>query len=1445
MEVDLSRQPLKGTTLNETYTLGAVIGRGGQGVVYQAWKRTTGEFVAVKTLRPVSSDSVVTEIELLSKLDHPNIVKYFDVVDEGGRLYVVLEYMENGSLASVRKQFGNFPEAVCAKYVRQVLAGLEYLHGQGVLHRDIKAANILTTKNGGAKLADFGLAARAAAFGDASVQDEVIGSPYWMAPEIIEMAAAPSAACDIWSVGCTIIELTTGRPPHFDLAPMAALFRIVQDDLPPFPEGVSEVLRDFLLQCFNRESVLRADATQLLKHAWVCQNHNKSASFLAANAPPPPPPPPPEIHFRGSPKSYFPSASSSPQQPHHQQQLSFTSTVALPARCDTSSSLGGDEETTDYDGDTSSRALVSLRRLTCNAEFDHSDKIMPLSESDLDAFLDDNNNNKATRLKNKKGTSSKEDHHHHQTPSPEKERDHSFDGVPIVDDDFNDDFVPRSPQQIVEERDLLRRLHDATNLNASQERFERRTAQLFEHFKEEDDNYDDAFALPDTKPPPPPPPPHLKKNEDVLATYREGQEDEDAYDDDFAAPAFPEGLSLKLASAPLARLNRPLPSKTLNDDVDDDDDLDSEDSGSSLSMDTKLERTSSLNDVANLLATEPDPFFTNDFFDDEADFLHDDRREQEAKRLEEIDSLLQRLPLGFISGSDDDDENDDDKDDDKDDDDDDDSFSRRRKRKSDHLASKTEAACAQLQRLVDLGDKSHQEHSFSSFELGDHALASLLEALQRAWVDRRSPEATLAVLRVVLSVVLRSQAALDQLVAFGLSPLLGRVAADLEAKNNNNDDNKEEEDGGLKVASSILATMASLAEVLCSRGSDDALRLFVGGGGLGLLVALLLPRRTEEDELDDSDHSLRIDANRWSAAKLAVDALLCVVRREPRDDASSALSAALSAAAYTQDPSHQQQRRLLFQEEKKKKKVFQPSRNALCSTLARLGAPPRLAAGLAAAMQLEDAARRSAASSGDNAATTRRIAVAQALAEKSAAALSAFCEADALVRQRMAQPATFKIVLAVLLAAPKRIALMAAEARRDPPALLEPMRLEADMHAKLAVVLVKALKALCMASADALDALASAGAIEVVVGVLGAAQRGLPHQQDDDDDASPDDFDLDAIGDSHPQQQQKNGDSPPSSPDDDDTETSGAFQRTTRQRRTAFPRRDELEDQLVPCIYYLCRIDRARLARAAHCGAARRLAACVARRRHLKQFALAILCELCHAASADVHGKQQIAAELWRAGGVRLYTRLLAEAYWGVRALAALAAWLARDKTQRVEAELATAACAERVVDLLRSAQRAEFEHALTPLRDALECSSPFALALLRIDRLATRQNAENLLSPRSLLQGQGTTRAKHHERRRKRPHAFAREIARRLRRHTSAIVRKLLLEILRAALKAAEHPRSLLIEADLVTTLSKLGRDTSQVLVSGLATSILEARYADDLDNLDNTLLVLSSSSS
>lgn len=118
------------------------------------------------------------EITLLQKLNHPNIVKYIDTIRTDASLHIVLEYMENGSIVDIIKRFGVLPESLSAIYISQVLQGLDYLHNQGVIHRDIKGANILTTKQGLVKLADFGVAVK---LSEAEKSNSVVGTPYWSA----------------------------------------------------------------------------------------------------------------------------------------------------------------------------------------------------------------------------------------------------------------------------------------------------------------------------------------------------------------------------------------------------------------------------------------------------------------------------------------------------------------------------------------------------------------------------------------------------------------------------------------------------------------------------------------------------------------------------------------------------------------------------------------------------------------------------------------------------------------------------------------------------------------------------------------------------------------------------------------------------------------------------------------------------------------------------------------------------------------------------------------------------------------------------------------------------------------------------------------------------------------------------------------------------------------
>ncbi|KIK98973.1 hypothetical protein PAXRUDRAFT_30797 [Paxillus rubicundulus Ve08.2h10] len=261
-----------GSKLLNDYQLGDSLGKGAFGQVYRALNWATGETVAVKEIQLSNIPKgelgqIMSEIDLLKNLNHPNIVKYKGFVKTREYLYIILEFCENGSLHNICKRFGKFPESLVAVYICQVLEGLVYLHDQGVIHRDIKGANILTNKDGCVKLADFGVASSTTT---GAVSDDAV---------VIEQSGATTAS-DIWSVGCVVIELLEGKPPYHFLDPMPALFRIVQDDCPPIPEGASPIVKDFLLHCFQKDCNLRISAKKLLRHPWMV-SAKKQMNFSA------------------------------------------------------------------------------------------------------------------------------------------------------------------------------------------------------------------------------------------------------------------------------------------------------------------------------------------------------------------------------------------------------------------------------------------------------------------------------------------------------------------------------------------------------------------------------------------------------------------------------------------------------------------------------------------------------------------------------------------------------------------------------------------------------------------------------------------------------------------------------------------------------------------------------------------------------------------------------------------------------------------------------------------------------------------------------------------------------------------------------------------------------------------------------------------------------------
>ncbi|KAI8981903.1 kinase-like domain-containing protein, partial [Mycotypha africana] len=213
--------------------LGDIIGKGHFG------KTVAIKRISLQKARSTDIQDTLQEASLLSSLMHPNIVKYEGFIKTHEHLNIVLEYVENGSLLHSLKQYGHaLPEHLVARYCYDILQGLVYLHEKDVVHCDLKAANILTTKSGDVKLSDFGVSLNLKL---KKQEDNIVpGTPFWMAPEVIELKGA-SVKSDIWSLGCTLIELCTGKPPYADLLTMTAMFKIVEDESPPLPVGLSDV----------------------------------------------------------------------------------------------------------------------------------------------------------------------------------------------------------------------------------------------------------------------------------------------------------------------------------------------------------------------------------------------------------------------------------------------------------------------------------------------------------------------------------------------------------------------------------------------------------------------------------------------------------------------------------------------------------------------------------------------------------------------------------------------------------------------------------------------------------------------------------------------------------------------------------------------------------------------------------------------------------------------------------------------------------------------------------------------------------------------------------------------------------------------------------------------------------------------------------------------------
>ncbi|XP_076929909.1 mitogen-activated protein kinase kinase kinase 1-like [Bidens hawaiensis] len=264
---------------------GDFLGSGSFGTVYEGFDEM-GHFFAVKEVSLLDSGSqgkqsilqLEQEISLLSQFHHENIVRYLGTDTDDGKLYIFLELVTKGSLAKLYQKY-ELRDSQVSAYTRQILSGLNYLHERKVVHRDIKCANILVDASGSVKLADFGLA-KATTLNDIK---SCKGTPYWMAPEVVNNRSNKGygLAADIWSLGCTALEMLTRKIPYSHLEGMQALFRIGRGQPPPIPDTLSTEAQDFILKCLQVNPNDRPTAAQLLDHPFLRKRTSMNLGLLS------------------------------------------------------------------------------------------------------------------------------------------------------------------------------------------------------------------------------------------------------------------------------------------------------------------------------------------------------------------------------------------------------------------------------------------------------------------------------------------------------------------------------------------------------------------------------------------------------------------------------------------------------------------------------------------------------------------------------------------------------------------------------------------------------------------------------------------------------------------------------------------------------------------------------------------------------------------------------------------------------------------------------------------------------------------------------------------------------------------------------------------------------------------------------------------------------------
>ncbi|MCJ1356327.1 MAG: Suppressor of Sensor Kinase (SLN1) [Icmadophila ericetorum] len=290
------------TNVSLRWQQGNFIGGGTFGTVYAGINLDSGWLMAVKEIRlqdpqmiPTIAGQIRDEMAVLEVLDHPNIVSYYGIEVHRDKVYIFMEYCSGGSLANLLEHGRIEDETVILVYALQMLEGLAYLHASGIVHRDIKPENILLDHNGIIKYVDFGAAKIIARQGKTLAADpsnpnqparapgkqkSMTGTPMYMSPEVIKgQNDGRQGAVDVWSLGCVILEMVTGRRPWASLDnEWAIMYNIAQGNPPQLPskdqfsaEGIN-----FLKRCFLRDPNKRATAAELLQHDWIMMIRNQA-----------------------------------------------------------------------------------------------------------------------------------------------------------------------------------------------------------------------------------------------------------------------------------------------------------------------------------------------------------------------------------------------------------------------------------------------------------------------------------------------------------------------------------------------------------------------------------------------------------------------------------------------------------------------------------------------------------------------------------------------------------------------------------------------------------------------------------------------------------------------------------------------------------------------------------------------------------------------------------------------------------------------------------------------------------------------------------------------------------------------------------------------------------------------------------------------------------------